>query len=375
MKNYISGKYIQKKGYKSFLPNSINDEFVFSDNNIFSLLEKANRYLGELNRYSMLVPDVNAFVKMYTVKESTASNSIEGTKTKVSDAVLPLKEIDLEKKDDWKEVHNYLKAINFAIKKLDKMPVSLRLIKDTHKILLSGVRGSYKLPGEIRKSQNWIGGTNPGNAHFVPPHFDDLPELLSDWEKFWHNKKLNVPVLVKIAICHYQFETIHPFLDGNGRIGRLIMVLQLIEKNILKFPVLYLSTFLNANRQSYFFALESVRTKNELDGWVSFILEGIITSAKNSIKILDKIIILRKNFEDQIVVLERRQKIAKEIIMCFFSQPAWEPKNIAKKLNIAFNTANSLLLKLEDLGILVEVTRTPRNRLFVMKKYVDLFND
>lgn len=375
MEKFISGKYIQQKEYKSFLPNLINREFVFSDNSIAILLEEANKYLGELNGYSSLIPDINSFVKMHIIKESTSSNNIEGTKTRVSDAVLPANEIAIEERDDWHEVHNYLKSLNFAIKQLKKMPLSLRLIKSAHKILLAGVRGNYKLPGEVRKSQNWIGGSNLKNARFVPPNANDLPELLSDWEKFWHNKNLQIPVLIKVAICHYQFETIHPFLDGNGRMGRLIMILQLIEKNILNYPILYLSSYLNANRNDYYAALESTRINNDLEGWIKFILEGIIESSKNSTQILNNIAVLRDKYEDKIAKLGRRENTALRILMCFFSQPVLGPKDIVKKLGISFNTANSIMLELEKMDIVKQKERVSRNRLFVLKEYLDLFNE
>lgn len=375
MEKFISGKYIPQKGYKSFLPNSINHEFVFSDTSIQTLLEETSKCLGELNAHAILIPDVDSFVKMLAIKESTASNSIEGTKTKVSDAVLPLKEIKPEERDDWHEVQNYLKAMNFAIKELSTIPLSLRLIKNTHKILLSWVRGGYKLPGEVRKSQNWIGGSNPSNARFVPPHFEDLPDLLSNWEKFWHNKNINVPILIKIAICHYQFETIHPFLDGNGRTGRLIMTLQLIERQILKYPVLYLSSFFNNNRSEYYSALEEVRINNDLESWIKFVLTGIVKNSKNSIDTLKNILKLKKEYEEKISRLGRREKTALRILMHFFSYPISAPKDVAKKLGIAFNTANSIILELKKMNILEERTKTPRNRLFALFAYIDLFKE
>jgi Fic family protein len=181
--------------------------------------------------------------------------------------------------------------------------------------------------------------------------------------------------LIKIAICHYQFETIHPFLDGNGRMGRLIMTLQLIEREILKYPVLYLSSFFNRNRDGYFSALESARINNDLDGWIKFVLEGVISNARNSIKILDNIVILRKKYENKISTLGRREKTALKILMCFFSQPVLEPKTITKKLDVSFNTVNTIILELEKMNIVKEITKASRNRLFVMQDYIDIFKD
>ncbi|MFZ2322133.1 MAG: Fic family protein [Ignavibacteriaceae bacterium] len=374
IKDFKSGIYIPQYQYKSFLPEKINKEWIVSNPVLNKMLEEANLKLGELNAFSSIVPDVDLFIRMHVVKEATTSSRIEGTQTHIEDAVLKEKDISPEKRDDWREVQNYIFAMNNAVESLSTLPVSSRLIRQAHKILIENTRGKDKLPGEYRSSQNWIGGATIKDAVFIPPHHSDMTELLSDLELFMNNDGINVPHLVKIAISHYQFETIHPFLDGNGRVGRLLITLYLVANNLLSKPTLYLSDFFEKNKQLYYDNLTIVRTKNDLTQWIKFFLSGIIETSKNGIDTFQKILQLRTEIEDKkIITLGRRRPLAKNVINYLYKYPIINLSYLVDELGISKQTANTMINELVRLKILYEVTGQKRNRLFVFQEYINLF--
>lgn len=374
IKHFKSCTYKDQFQYKSFLPSKVNIDWQISDGKLINLLSEANIKLGELNAFSQLVPDVDFFIKMHVGKEATFSSRIEGTQTNITEAFQKAENIDPEKRDDWQEVQNYIKAMNEAIGNLKTLPLSNRLLKNTHRTLLHGVRGKHKQPGEFRRSQNWIGGVSLSDAVFIPPHHYDLADLTSDFEKFLNNTTHPLPHLIRIGIAHYQFETIHPFLDGNGRIGRLLVTLYLVNSGLLSKPTLYLSAFFDKNKTLYYDNLNRVRTHNDLIQWLKFFLEGIRQTAQNSIETFQAIIRLRQKMEYQaLMTLGKKAPLAQSFLHFLYGKPVIDSQETANVLSVNPSTAIRLIEDFIRLGILKEITGRRRNRIFVFDRYLKLF--
>ena len=374
--DYKSGSYQQQYQYKSFVPTPINHEWSFADPEIQQLLSEADRLLGELNAFSQLVPDVDFFIKMHIKKEATQSSRIEGTQTNIEEALLEEQDIEPEKRKDWKEVQNYIEAINHAIEQLETLPLSNRLLKDTHRILMQGVRGETKRPGEFRISQNWI-GVSLKNAVFIPPHQEEVIECMSDLELFLHNESLQIPHLIKIAILHYQFETIHPFLDGNGRVGRLMIALYLASFELLQKPALYLSDYFERNKTQYVDSLMAVRESNSMKQWVVFFLYGVVETAKNSIQVFKDILALKQRLEQEVLphFSTRRQDNAQKLMKRLYETPIVSIKTVSQFLNIKTNTGNALVKDFVKHGVLREFTGKQRNQMFWFQSYIAIFRN
>jgi Fic family protein len=376
LKDFKSGRWIKQYQYRSFSPNKVNHEWSLDDDMVISLLSKANILLGELKGNSKRIPNVDFFIKMHILKEATSSSEIEGTQTNLEEVLQKVENIAPEKRDDWIEVHNYIDAMNFAITELQNLPLCNRLLRETHKILMQGVRGQNKQPGEFRTSQNWIGGRSLSDAHFVPPYHTEVIDLMSDLEIFLQNDEISVPSLIKIAIAHYQFETIHPFLDGNGRIGRLLITLFLVNEKILPTPTLYLSDFLSRHRSLYFDNLMICREKSNMTQWLRFFLSGIIDTAEISIRTLDKILDIQTDIDKNKITMFSRSRIenAQKFMEYLYRQPIVDVSDIMETLRLTDDTSMRLIKDFIKCGILYEMTGRKRNQIFVFKDYLGLFH-
>lgn len=374
IETFEPGTFRQQFRYRSFAPVEINRQWTWDSPEIHQLLAEANRHLGELNGLSLIVPDVDRFIQMHVVKEAQTSSRIEGTQTEMDEALEEdPNEIAPEKRNDWQEVRNYIAAMNGALDSLNQLPLSNRLLCQAHATLLTGVRGEGKTPGEFRRSQNWIGGATLSDAVFIPPHQDEVPHLMGDLEAFWHNEAIFVPELIRIAISHYQFETIHPFLDGNGRIGRLLIALYLVSKGLLHRPCLYVSDHLEKNRAAYYDALTAVRTRGDLSGWVKFFLVAINETARKGVITFQSIHKLREETAAQVQTLGRRAANATKVLDSLYQRPVSSSGSLASRLGLSQVTVDRILADLQLLGIVTEMTGRRRNRIFYFREYYHLF--
>lgn len=375
IEKFEAGHYEAGYEYKYFVPNKVNEEWMWEDPTIGKLIEKAAIKLGELNSFSRLVPNIDLFIQLHVTKEAVVSSRIEGTQTRMDEALLPETEVQPERRNDWKEVNNYIEAISSAIEELEHLPISSRLIRNTHRILLDSVRGSEKLPGEFRRSQNWIGGSSPADAKFVPPHHQYVDDLMSDLEKFLNNEYINVPSLVKIAIAHYQFETIHPFLDGNGRIGRLLITLFLVKERILDAPILYLSSYFEQRKDLYYDNLNNIRVKNDLLQWIKYFLVGVEQTATKAVETLSSMIKLKDNMESHIRKnYGKRSTNAIVLLHALFRNPFITIDQASNICNVTYKAANDLVKLMQQDNIVRETTGQTRNRMFVFDAYLALFD-
>jgi Fic family protein len=367
----------QPSGYKAFvLSNFPPKNLIKWDDDLIMLLSSADRAIGKLNAIDQLVPDIDFFIFMYVRKEAALSSQIEGTQATFIDYIkAEAKLADQETPSDVDEIRNYINAMNYGINRLDELPLCSRLIKGTHKKLLEGVRGQHKHPGEFRKSQNWIGGPTIATASFVPPPPFEMKELVSDLEKFFYDKKLKIPPLVKAGIVHSQFETIHPFLDGNGRTGRLLITFYLYKEKVLSRPILYISDYFKKYRSNYYDKLNSYRFDEGINNWLKFFLEGVRSVSEEAVVTAKNITHLRERDLKKVSQFGKNSPVALGLLEKLFSIPIVDAKSaqeitgLSSKANI-----NALIEKFIKANILSEMTGKARNRRYIYKDYVAQFS-
>jgi Fic family protein len=341
-----------------------------------SKFDEALLSLGRLDSITRYLPDTSLFLYMYVRKEAVLSSMIEGTQSSLSDLLL----FELEQQpgvplDDVQEVSNYVMALNYGLKRLEEgFPISLRLIKEIHGVLMAKGRGSKQNPGEFRRSQNWIGGTRPGNAYYVPPPPELVLDGMGKLELFIHDQPIATPILLKAALAHVQFETIHPFLDGNGRLGRLLITLLLCEQKVLQAPMLYLSLYLKTNRQYYYELLNNIRNTGDWEAWLDFFAEAVIVTASQAVKTAQALLELSRTTQEKINELGRAAVSCHKIHQVLLERPIATPGWLTEKTGISPATVNKSLEHLQQLGIIKEITAQKRNRLFSYTKYIEIMD-
>ena len=368
---YLSQLYGDLK-YQTFLPSHLHFE-VNMDEILLKLLSEADLAIGQLASISGMIPDVDFFILMYVRKEATLSSQVEGTQATFSDVLKAEAHIqDIEIHNDVDEILNYIKAMNHGLDWLSELPLSLGLIKEIHKILIQGVSGSGKSPGDFRKSQNWIGGPTLATAAYVPPPAHEVMQLLDNLEKFFHEKG-SLPILIRTGLIHSQFEAIHPFLDGNGRIGRLLIPFYLCSQGLLKKPLLYLSQFFKQNRQAYYDKLQAMHSKDDIEGWLKFFLTGVAETAKQAAQTTKSILELKARDTQKLQQLGKGSKNALCLLERLYRTPLVRIKDIEKITGLKNPNALILASKFENLGILKETTGQKRNRVYQYAEYIRLF--
>ncbi len=372
---YIKSSLVPGEPYKSYIPVDLPFEPAIDMVDISLILEKANNALGRLDGMSMVLPDPSLFIYMYVRKEAVLSSQIEGTQSSLSDLLLFENEgVPGVPMDDVAEVSCYVSALNYGLNRLKEFPLSLRLIREIHAKLMENARGGNKQPGQFRSSQNWIGGSRPGNAKFVPPSPENLMPCLDNFEKFLHDETLQLPTLIKVAIAHVQFETIHPFLDGNGRLGRLLITFILCNDGLLKEPLLYLSLYLKANRQLYYDYLQSVRETGDWEAWIKFFLTGVAETANQAAQTAQSIIGLFNNDRKKIESAGKSTAGILTIHNYLQRHPISNTSKIREKCNVSLPTVLRSMVALEKLNIVKEITGKGRHKIFVYKEYLDILS-
>ena len=369
-----SGEYVSNLSgeatYKSFRPSPLPPE-IEMDAEMIELLTSATKSLSALDTMSTYIPNMNLFVSMYVRKEALLSSQIEGTQATLEDVLDPM--VEKNANQNVADVINYIKATEYALERIKTLPLCSRLIKETHEVLLGGVRGEEKNPGEFRISQNWIGaqGSSLKNARYIPPNVEDMTVAISDLEKYI-NSDDSLDVLIQAALIHYQFETIHPFLDGNGRVGRLLITLFLMEKKALNSPSLYISYYLKKNRIEYYDRMSEVRNKDNYEQWIKFFLRAVAESSDEAVDTIKKLSELHNKNVELVSAMGKASKNAQIIFDYLERNPIIDTRKTSKELGISYSTVSRVIAKLEECGILKQTDNASRNRVFAYEDYLEI---
>ena len=356
--------------YQSFKPNPLPPiPEIEMDGEIVKLLVDANKQLVKLDTASQLISNADLFISMYVRKEALISSQIEGTQCTLDDVLDP--EVEANANLDVSDVINYVKATQYALKRLERLPLCCRLIREIHEVLMENVRGQDKTPGEFRHSQNWIGPANCSlkDARYIPPNVEDMQTAMSDLEKYI-NENVDYDPLIRAALIHYQFETIHPFLDGNGRIGRLLILLYLMEQRLIEKPVIYISYFLKKNQIEYYDRISEVRRTGNFEQWIRFFLEAVSKAASDSLEAIRQLSVLHDTNVEKLPKTTRRKDNLRSVFDYIEQYPIIDIKRTAKELEVSYNTVAAAVRKLVELGILQETTNAARNRVFAYEEYL-----
>lgn len=376
LEKYKSGAYRNQGDFSSFIPSPINTDWTWETPKVNALLNRASSELGGLNSFAELVPDIDTYIMMHIQVEANKSNRIEGTNTTIEEDMMPIEDVNPEHRDDALEVSNYITALNYGIKRIqeDDFPFTTRLLREIHAILLKGVRGEHKTPGEFRTSQNFIGGSMPSNARYVPPAVVDMQDALNDFDNFMNREGDNLPVLIRLAMLHYQFETIHPFLDGNGRIGRIMIPLYLLSQRELAKPCFYISYYFEEHRQEYYEALQNVREKNDMIGWICFFLTASIETAQTAKKKFRLAVEQVNRYKEYLMGKRSGADSLRSVIRAMYSQPVTTVSQLTFSTKLSPATINNAVKILTADHVLQELTGNRRNRIFVLKDYLRVFS-
>lgn len=380
-KNQRIGQYVQSsavmgESYAAYVPKPLPPTPPLNMDGLYHLLDQANTALGRLDGISILLPDPSLFLYMYVRKEAVLSSQIEGTQSSLSDLLLfESNQVPGVPIDDVAEVSCYVAAMTFGLERLKELPLSLRLIREIHAKLMDNTRGSNQQPGEFRTSQNWIGGSRPGNARFVPPPADKLMDCLDAFEKFLHDEQTKLPALIRAALAHVQFETIHPFLDGNGRLGRLLITLILHVEGVIKEPLLYLSLYFKEHRDVYYEHLQSVRETGNWEAWITFFLEGVVKIARQATETAQSIL---KMFDEDRKRIESSGTSAASVLTVYNHlqrNPITQTPDIRDACQLSLPTVLRALQTLQKLDIIKEVSGKDRHKIFAYDRYIHMLND